>query len=604
MGTEGGYENKPKAPLAATPPRKVEPPAPKPSQVPAPVDAVTKTAKDEEASSQGAEPSDAGTSSTSPSLTAHDELPGASTSEPVVADGAAGSPSAPLNNEPASANKVDDHPLQVTPRSGAEALHAVAARAGHQVSRERSHSASRPDKVQVDESELDWRAYVKPKDPGAVLGALDLVPGLQPEAPNTNQERIGPGIRQMAWHRYQLKADEVAATRERVADDYANFMTGAKSPDLIALGFTVPYGFRGDAAAFADAQNVSGATSLGSLFSRRGSTNLGAEDHRGIANARGARERSGAAKPEHDATVVADHRLRSKLLAFQSAEEGVRGAFSGIESARLGIERVRLTREVYEDREALEAAKGHAEDVKNTVEFVFGGALKAFVADPEEAVDLMESVGTIASYAVGKMSGNAIARAEAALKAATFKLHDTAAKEAASKFEEAKLAMRSKILAMKAAREAVLAELGQRKAAYEVAGTASAQASGGSRLTQAKISALVAALPVVEAMTGLIKGMVARTAHQPTYDTTAGVGFHMAAHAGRPQATNFMTALGEMAFIHSRFQMLDVEWSRRLLSLQHTQAQLGGVRPEADEDLVKSVLGGAPAQSPDAGGGE
>ncbi len=159
-------------------------------------------------------------------------------------------------------------------------------------------------------------------------------------------------------------------------------------------------------------------------------------------------------------------------------------------------------------------------------------------------------------------------------------------------------------LAIDAAREAVLAELGQRKAVYEVAGTASAQASGGSRATQAKVRALIAALPIVESMTGLIKGMVASTAHQPTYDATAGIGLHMAAHAGRPQAANFVTTLGHLAFIHGRFQALDTEWSSRLRSLQQIRDQLGGVRPEGDKDLVKSVLGHAGDQSPNAGGGE
>ena len=139
---------------------------------------------------------------------------------------------------------------------------------------------------------------------------------------------------------------------------------------------------------------------------------------------------------------------------------------------------------------------------------------------------------------------------------------------------------------------------------YEAAGIASAQAAGGSSATQAKIGALVAALPVVESMTGLIKGMVGKTAHQPTYDATAGMGLQMAAHAGRPQATNFVTALGQMSFIHGRFKALDAEWGQRLRALQVTRTQLGGARPETDEGLERSVLGRTSTPSSDADGRE
>lgn len=455
------------------------------------------------------------------------------------------------------------------------------------------HSSGRPGKQQADESELDWRGYVKPANPGNTLGSLNLNQGGEPEAPNTNQSRMDPGIRNMAWDAYQEKTSDAAGMRESVAPDYGAFMDGTKNPDLIALGFTVPEGFNGDAASFADKQNVSGGTSLGSLFNKQGGANLLVDDQEGIGNAKGARETSGAAKPQHDATVSADHKLKSKVLAFKSAEEGVREGFHGIEHATLEIERVQLSKEVSEDKEALEEAKGHAEDVKKTLEFVFGGALKFLVAAPHEAVDMMESIGTMASYAVGKVSGHAIERAEAKLKADTVKLQGVEAKKAAEGFETAKAVMRGRVQAMKSAREAVLAELGERKASYETAGNASAKASGGSSATQAKLSALVAAVPAVEAMTGLIKGMVAKTAHKTAYDSMAGMGFHMAVHAGRAEATNFVTAIGQMQFIHEKFKGLDAEWSSRLRSLQKVREQLGGVRPENDEDLEKSGIGGA-----------
>ncbi len=465
------------------------------------------------------------------------------------------------------------------------------------------HSGSQPGKKQADESELDWRGYVKPTDPGNALGSLNLDQGSEPEAPNTNQSRMDPGIRNQAWNAYQEKTGDAANMRDTVAPDFAAFMDGAKNPDLIALGFTVPNGFKGDATSFADKQNVSGGTSLGSLFNKQGGANLLVDDHEGIANAQTARG-TGAAKPQHDATVSADHKLKSKLLTFKSTEEGVREGFHKIEAAQDEIEKVQLSKEVSEDKEALEEAKGHAEDVKGTVEFVFGGMLKYLVAGPEEAVDMMESIGTMASYAVGKVSGHAIERAEAKLKADTAKLQGVEAKQAVAHFEEAKSFMRRSVQAMKAAREAVLAELGERKASYETAGNASAQASGGSSATQAKITALMAGLPAVEAMTGLIKGMVSKTAHKTPYESMAGMGFHMAVHARRGQATNFVTALGQMQFTHQKFKGLETEWENRLRSLQKVREQLGGVRPENDEDLEKSVLGGAKNPSKSTGGGE
>ncbi len=452
---------------------------------------------------------------------------------------------------------------------------------------------------QPDEEPLDWRTYVQAADPGKTLAIRNVLPGGQPQAPNQHQDRFDPTMRSMYWRDYSQAAAHVDSMQNMIAPDFNAFMDGENNADLQALGFVIPAGESGDASAFADKQDVSGGTTLASLFNGNGSLNLTKKDQAGMQHAHDAFEKHGTAKPAHDMTVSADHDLKSALHEFEAAKTLVKEADQGVETAKADIERVSLAHLVAKDKEAVEKAKEHAESVQKSIEFVVGGALKYTLAGPEEAIDAVEGIGAMASFAVSKVSGHSIEAAEAVLAQDTEKLEDKEAEIARGNLERAKTKVAARLAQLKAKREAVLAMLGKRKQFYEAAGRASAHASGGDAATQGKMTALMAAIPAAETLVGMVRNIATKCADPgPAYTQMAGSGFAMAVYDASPQATNMVSALGNIAYIRSRFGMLLYQWETRLASLQKARTQLGGRRAEGmDEDLKASIESDKPIKS-------
>lgn len=456
---------------------------------------------------------------------------------------------------------------------------------------------------QPDEEPLDWRTYVVPTDPGDKLDTLRrLKPGQKPQAPNTHQDRIDPGLRDMYWMAFGEAADHVDGMRQAIAPDYAAFLDGTHNADLQALGFTLPRnGAGGDASAFTDQQHLAGGMSMASLFNKDGSLNLTKKDQAGMQTAQNAFDKHSAAKPEHDLTVSADHELKAALHDFESAKDAVKRTQKDVEVATLGVQEVQLSQAVDNDKENLEKAKGHAESVQKSLEFIFGGALKYMVAGPEEAVDALEGVGAMASFAVSKVSGHSIDAAEAVLAKDTEKLHDVQAERARLKLESAKISVLEKLGKLKSKRETLMAALGKRKEAYVVAGTASAHASGGDAGTQHKIASFMTAIPEAEALVGILRNLSLKCSDPgPAYSSAAGSGFAMAVYDGSPEATNMVSTLGNIAYLRSKFGTLLHQWETRLSSLQKARTQIGGQRAEIVDDELKASVENDKALKPGA----
>jgi hypothetical protein len=213
------------------------------------------------------------------------------------------------------------------------------------------------------------------------------------------------------------------------------------------------------------------------------------------------------------------------------------------------------------------------------------------VAGPEEAVGALEGIGTMASFAVSKVSDHSIAAAEAQLEKHTELLNDVEAEHARGKLESAQIECKAVLKRLSSKRETVLQLMGTRKQTYESAGHASAHASGGDTNTQDKITAFMAAIPAAEAVVGMVRNLAAKcSVPPPRYSEAAGRGFAMAVYAGNAQATNMVSSLGNIEFLKNRFHQLQQQWEARLSSLQGARTQLGGQRAElTGEKLAAEV---------------
>src|SRR5262249_30697750 len=148
------------------------------------------------------------------------------------------------------------------------------------------HGSYQLNSKQPDEQPLDWRRYVHAQYPGSKFQIHDLTPGREPEAPNTHQDRMDPGLRTMYWAAYKGAVLKTDAQQHSLAGDYHSFMAAQNSADLRALGFVMPSeGWNGDAGELTDLQQMAPGTTMASLFRKDGSINTSRSDDQAVANA-------------------------------------------------------------------------------------------------------------------------------------------------------------------------------------------------------------------------------------------------------------------------------------------------------------------------------
>jgi len=457
-----------------------------------------------------------------------------------------------------------------------------------------SHGSYHLDKAQPEMEPLDWRQYVSPRDPGKNYQVFDLEAGAMPAPSNTHLDETQAGERQGDWFAYVAQSHTVDAKQRELAIDYRGFMEAQNSGDLQALGFLLPSpGWSGDIATLASQQVVAPGVKMESLFRSDGSLHTSVSDDSAIDRSAKSTEAHGPAKSAHDKTVAADHNLLAKYQLFDGATQDFLRSKGRVETAQKGLEVIELRHQVDEDREALAKAKEHGEDVKASLEFLAGGLVKYMVLEPHEFGDLIESVGVMASYAVGKVSGRSIDAAQQQLQHDVAKLHTAEAAEAQMKVKDAQAEVLIALTSLKAAREHVLVALQERQSAYEEAGKASASASGGTASSRNKIAGLMTAIPTAEyvyALAGSLADKAARAAH---YSDAAAAGFHMAVYDQKVQARDFVSALDQIEYVRIHFTAIAGQWARRLGRLQQLQTRLGGVRPLALDPTMASAQSSA-----------
>jgi hypothetical protein len=446
-----------------------------------------------------------------------------------------------------------------------------------------SHASYGQSSIQIDEQPVDWRRYVEPVDPGSTFKLIDLEPGAEPSAPNTHQDRLDAGMRGQYWRAYSAASRDVEEQQTSIASDYHSFMVAQKNPDLRALGFLMPTAdWAGDAATLADQQVVGPNLTTKELFRSNGTLNMSPADSQAIGTAGHRLTQRGDGKQNHDALDAADHDLLSKVEGLESAANHLDAGYADLDAAAKHIEEVKLRHEVAEDREALEEAARHAEMMKAGIEFFAGGIVKYAVLEAKEFGDLVESVGAMATYAVGRVDEHSIDSLESKLKADTKKLQTVEGEAAHLKFESAKLRSLGLLHQFRAARHEVLASIQKRQQAYSKAGVASAANSGGSASSRSKIVGVMTAIPAVEVVLGLAKNVAQRAAEGANYSLDAGFGFNMAVQGQRVQATHLIASLDQIEYVRIHFNDIVSRWSQRLQSLHNAQTLLGGYRPTAD----------------------
>ena len=467
------------------------------------------------------------------------------------------------------------------PKFGGEALAAprpplpAARGVGH------SHASYLPTAIQPDEAPLDWRRYVTPKIPtSSSLEVFDLKLEAEPEAPNAHQDRTDSATRANYWRAYGTEAQALERQGSNIAGDYAAFMAAQKNPELRALGFLMHAGWTGDASSLAEQQHVAPNLTMNALFRGDGSLNTSTDDDSAISTAGARLTAHGDAKQSHDDLVAADSGLSSSVELLKSAGHELDAALQSVHAAEHNSEAVELRQQVAEDREALEELQQRTEGRKGALEFAAGGIVKFSVLEAKEVGDIVESLGVMASYAIGRFNDRALNELEQRLRSHSKKLDSEEQQTAQAERKSAEAKQLAAVHSFRAARQNVVKAIQARQKAYNAAGQASAASSGGGARSRSRIAGAMAAIPAVEFLYGLARDIAEKLAIRAVkYSDAAASGFHMAVYAHRPQATDMVAALDQVEGVKMYFDGVAEHWAHRLVSLQRVQTLLGGNRP-------------------------
>ena len=129
-----------------------------------------------------------------------------------------------------------------------------------------------------------------------------------------------------------------------------------------------------------------------------------------------------------------------------------------------------------------------------------------------------------------------------------------------------------------------------RRKAYNTAGKSAGDVAVGSRNSQQKIAAMIAAIPIVENAVAALQNIGNKTKNaRPRYSPEAGLGYGIALYHKEKAAFNLPVAVGVLEWCNAFFGETYQDWSERLKSLRDLKEQIAGTRPGPD-----------PAQGPPA----
>ena len=476
-----------------------------------------------------------------------------------------------------------------------------------------------------DSKAVDWRplagAVTGPETPPEFESAARATAPPQPPGgyPNARANRgLGepdPALqRALSWDDWEQRFGELAATWNGMRQGVQQFHDATKgipdhpgthdvdeeTPSLTEAHDLQPQR-AGSLSDVVEAQvvprsNDSGIT-VGKLFGEGNSAST-AGLGRNIARARG------------DATVEeqlvqvrsADLALKAAVLALAARNDEAAAAGDAALAAQAAIDE-----EAAEDDKAeAEADKTAIEGKVETVKSLVGGALDVLgtgatllskVAAQERTggkpsdgrgsaeafagVAANDLVSTAAEGVVSLFFRGDLARVRARIDAATARAEQAQDTKHEKLLSSALKAHSGALKQVQAQAVTVQQKLSDRRAAYLRLAQGSAGAGGGSEADRDRLSALIAAIPLVEAAIGAARTVSARIS-EPAYTRQAGRGFGMALYHGDPRAWIFLRHLAMLRGYGREFTGEAERWTQRRASLAAVIAQLEQVpEPEA-----------------------
>ncbi|MBA3501294.1 MAG: hypothetical protein H0T65_13030, partial [Deltaproteobacteria bacterium] len=436
---------------------------------------------------------------------------------------------------------------------------------------------------------IDWRQGIQKRairDPSQAIECR-FAETLEPRATAAAKEHARPGTRGPdkgrglveqgvgAWTAIKDVTAATELTHGAVAIEVAGFRDPQNDKDLAGMLLSIPQG--GDLTQLTSQQQLPGrgGMKLHELFDEDETLTLSDQAYAAI-------HRPGGTKKKTDdaavATTIADSALRQALLGFQASLEGVKVAHGELESAVQHLAAESATNDAADARDEIEALRNDTSDLKDAVDVFFSFLSGAAHIAAGEVGDAISSVGEVAGYLLSWVNHRNIAAVEQRLRKAEKQMKTARGKALSSMVEAKKSGLRRSIIDVEQSKERILQVNAERRHDYTKLGDAAASELDGNGESKQKLSAMLAAIPLVEMVTSRARAIVAKS-QLPPYSEAAGHGLWLATTQGEQRVPAFLRAVGEIEGTRDIYMRVAMKWSNRLEQLKGLKQAVIGPRP-------------------------
>lgn len=387
--------------------------------------------------------------------------------------------------------------------------------------------------------------------------------------------------RTLYWTAISADSKIVHESHAAMGPELVMFRHAEKDDQLGALGYKMGSGWTGDVAALTDAQSVpkQGGMKVGGLFDKSNQLIKNKHDEAAIAST-GTATKKGRGKTEEAAlgTVKSDALVQGALALIKETIEALAAANSTLVVALEGVTQFEAQDEMDSARGEIEQLKGEAEQWKEAVELVTNMVTGVVHGLAGETGDAISSLGTIVSTVVSHLNSDRLEKAEAKLAKAERKYKESRVIATWATVDSARASVRSKLHGVVGAKAKMQAALTDHRAAYNQLGMAAGSEIQCPEGSQHRISAMLAAIPLVEVVVARARA-VRNAAAMPAYTKESGIGLGMAEYHREPNAPAFKTAVSEMHWARDKFAAEATKWEERLAKLMEVKTAIIGESP-------------------------
>jgi Domain of unknown function (DUF4157) len=419
---------------------------------------------------------------------------------------------------------------------------------------------------------FDWRKHVQPRAMPEAPEALDCAFDAEPNRAGVHEHPSKPVHQSpthteddLAWPAIRDVSTSVKSTHDDLVAEVSTYKNAHKDPTLKSLLYAQPEQ-AGSLAAVTNRQRSPerDGIQIGSLFDEEGQLALEPSTRDAIGDLTRPRAETGRAAA---GTVEKSAALHAAVHMLRAAFEGLHAARADVDDIAHQIAMQRATNQADDVRREVLRLQDEASEFKAAFDAAFAILSGLAHVAAGEVGDAISKIGELAGTLLSRMNHRSIAQLEVTLVVSERTIKNEKLKSLAAMLDARKARVRQSTHQLDSAKSAIATATAARSAAYKSLGSAAASELNVPEEEKRKVSAMIAALPMIELVAARARS-IANTPRPPAYNDTAGHGLWLAVASGDRHVAAFLRAHGEISGARELYGRVASHWERRLAQVR------------------------------------